>query len=185
MSMKHAPNESMSFSLGPGWWVFMLNPHDCPWWNCQISYGNAAKVETVFHPRPIGCHKPWLYLLPSDMLLGMALFLLQSSWFNGFVDRNVQKEATSKILWRWDIVSWARHGQVFCSILTNSSWESVHPQFACDISMKIHPQVANLRPLGVGWLIFRRTREIWGSWAFQYRSSFKAWLQPIGSLAVD
>ncbi|CAE7023957.1 serA [Symbiodinium natans] len=24
-------------------------------------------VETIFHPTPIGCHKPWQYLLPSDM----------------------------------------------------------------------------------------------------------------------
>eukprot|EP00439_Symbiodinium_sp_Y106_P042020 s1329_g5.t1 len=24
-------------------------------------------VETIYHPAPIGCHKPWQYLLPSDM----------------------------------------------------------------------------------------------------------------------
>lgn len=24
-------------------------------------------VETIFHPSPVGCHKPWQYLLPSDL----------------------------------------------------------------------------------------------------------------------
>ncbi|CAE7246924.1 REE1 [Symbiodinium sp. CCMP2592] len=24
-------------------------------------------VETIYHPAPVGCHKPWQYLLPSDM----------------------------------------------------------------------------------------------------------------------
>ncbi|CAK9029057.1 unnamed protein product [Durusdinium trenchii] len=62
------------------------------WWprNEDIGFAQAAlqmgsqvprwklaaefSVESMFHPRPVGCHKPWQYLLPSDMLQLLELW---------------------------------------------------------------------------------------------------------------
>jgi len=33
----------------------------------DVEVAAAFSVETLFHPRPVGCHKPWQYLLPSDL----------------------------------------------------------------------------------------------------------------------
>lgn len=109
----------------------------------------SSKVETVFHPRPIGCHKPWLYLLPSDMLLGMALFLLVAvdSMFcrqkgagrSNVKDMKVRYCVMAPILAKSFVTFWPTH-------LGKMSISSI----CMNISMKIHPQVANPRPLGVG-----------------------------------
>lgn len=33
----------------------------------DVATAASFSVETVFHPAPVACHKPWQYLLPSDL----------------------------------------------------------------------------------------------------------------------
>mmetsp|Transcript_12307 Transcript_12307/g.39407 ORF Transcript_12307/g.39407 Transcript_12307/m.39407 type:complete len:225 (+) Transcript_12307:1-675(+) len=61
----HPRNEDMSFAQA----AYELGAR-VPDVNTAASFS----VETLFHPAPVGCHKPWQYLLPSDLqrVLGLG-----------------------------------------------------------------------------------------------------------------